>query len=406
MEPYQQAAAGDVTTLLRVWSDGDTHAFDRLIPLVYDELHRMALRYLAGERSNMSLQADRAGQRSVSPVAGVGSGALAEPRPLLRRVGPDDAQGSGRHRATASRQSPRRPGRRSCAVGERRLRASEPDADLVAIDDALEKLAAEDARRARVVELRFFGGSVDGGDGAGARRVGPHGAQRLGVRPRLAVSRADGQERRMREGPLGAARSGYSSRRGSFRPKTRAELIARSCGTDDALRAEALSLLEADAASGEFLLKPALDRLAEDDGGGTVEPACRRTDRARTPSSSCSARAVRAKYGGRETNDSAATSPSRSCCLTSRPTRDRLRRFAEEVTGGGRAQSLEHSHRVRRRRAPRRSVPRVRMPGRARACVSVWTPDRMPLDRRSSPSRWTSRAASRPRTRVPSFTVT
>src|SRR5574339_999570 len=57
MEPSPQPAGGDVTALLRVWSAGDEQAFDRLIPLVYDELHRMALRYLAGERSNVSLQA-------------------------------------------------------------------------------------------------------------------------------------------------------------------------------------------------------------------------------------------------------------------------------------------------------------------------------------------------------------
>ena len=42
--------------MLRLWSDGDDNAFERLIPLVYDELHRMALRYLAGERSNVALQ--------------------------------------------------------------------------------------------------------------------------------------------------------------------------------------------------------------------------------------------------------------------------------------------------------------------------------------------------------------
>src|SRR5574339_1259890 len=57
MEPSPQPAGGDVTALLRVWSAGDEQAFDRLIPLVYDELHRMALRYLAGERSSVSLQA-------------------------------------------------------------------------------------------------------------------------------------------------------------------------------------------------------------------------------------------------------------------------------------------------------------------------------------------------------------
>ena len=48
---------GEVTTLLRAWSDGDADAFERVLPLVYDELHRMAARYLAGERSSISLQA-------------------------------------------------------------------------------------------------------------------------------------------------------------------------------------------------------------------------------------------------------------------------------------------------------------------------------------------------------------
>jgi RNA polymerase sigma factor (TIGR02999 family) len=57
MEPFQQSARDDLTGLLRLWSEGDESAFERLIPLVYDELHRMALRYLAGERSDVSLQA-------------------------------------------------------------------------------------------------------------------------------------------------------------------------------------------------------------------------------------------------------------------------------------------------------------------------------------------------------------
>ena len=46
-----------MTTLLRAWSDGDADAFERVLPLVYDELHRMAARYLVGERSSISLQA-------------------------------------------------------------------------------------------------------------------------------------------------------------------------------------------------------------------------------------------------------------------------------------------------------------------------------------------------------------
>ena len=158
MEPHQQAAAGDVTTLLRVWSDGDTQAFDRLIPLVYDELHRMALRYLAGERTHISLQAtalvnevclrllgwDQARWQNRDHFFGVSA-------QMMRRVLVDIAR---RRRAN------RRGGPDAIRVPLEsvELPASERDADLVAIDCALEKLAAEDARQARVVELRFFGG--------------------------------------------------------------------------------------------------------------------------------------------------------------------------------------------------------------------------------------------------------
>ena len=48
---------GEITMLLRAWSDGDADAFDRVLPLVYEELHRLAARYLVGERSSTSLQA-------------------------------------------------------------------------------------------------------------------------------------------------------------------------------------------------------------------------------------------------------------------------------------------------------------------------------------------------------------
>src|SRR6478735_8425307 len=158
MEPNEQPAAGDVTTLLHAWSDGDTQALDRLIPLVYDELHRMALRYLAGERSNISLQAtalvnevclrllgwDQARWQNRDHFFGVSA-------QMMRRVLVDIAR---RRRAN------RRGGLDAVHVplDSVELPASEPEADLVAIDDALEKLGAEDGRRARVVELRFFGG--------------------------------------------------------------------------------------------------------------------------------------------------------------------------------------------------------------------------------------------------------
>src|SRR5215813_7430335 len=56
-ERIAQPDRGEVTQWLRAWSDGDGEAFDRVLPLVYDELHRIAARYLVGERANHSLQA-------------------------------------------------------------------------------------------------------------------------------------------------------------------------------------------------------------------------------------------------------------------------------------------------------------------------------------------------------------
>jgi RNA polymerase sigma factor (TIGR02999 family) len=157
MEPTPQPAGGDVTALLRLWSDGDEQAFDRLIPLVYEELHRTALRYLAGERSNVSLQAtalvnevclrllgwDQARWQNRRHFFGVSA-------QMMRRVLVDIAR-----RRLADR---RGAGAVRVPLDAIELPASERDTDLVAIDLALENLAVEHARKARVVELRFFAG--------------------------------------------------------------------------------------------------------------------------------------------------------------------------------------------------------------------------------------------------------
>src|SRR6188474_2306921 len=158
MEPFDAAPGGEVTRMLRIWSNGDERAFDRLIPLVYDELHRMALRYLAGERSNASLQAtglvnevclrllgwDQVRWQNRGHFFGVSA-------QMMRRVLVDIA----RHRRADRRGGP--------AVVHVPLDgidvpASEPGADLLDVDAALDLLAREDPRKARVVELRFFGG--------------------------------------------------------------------------------------------------------------------------------------------------------------------------------------------------------------------------------------------------------
>jgi RNA polymerase sigma-70 factor (ECF subfamily) len=144
--------------LLRAWSGGDPDAFERVLPLVYEELHRMAARYLAGERSSISLQATALVNELCLRLLGWDGvqwqnrghffGVSAR---MMRRVLVDIAR---------RRRADRRGGPNAIRVplDEIDLPASEPGADLLAVDQALQMLAAEDARKAQVVELRFFGG--------------------------------------------------------------------------------------------------------------------------------------------------------------------------------------------------------------------------------------------------------
>lgn len=148
---------GALTDLLRAWSDGDKGAFDRVMPLVYDELHRMALRSLAGERQP-SLQATALVNEVCMRLVGWDQvrwqnrrhffGVSAQ---MMRRVLVDIAR--RRHR------SRRGGGAVHVPLDGVDVAAIEPDADLVALDEALQRLAQHDPRKARVVELRFFGGS-------------------------------------------------------------------------------------------------------------------------------------------------------------------------------------------------------------------------------------------------------
>ena len=148
--------AAAVTDLLRAWRRGDPAAFDRLTPLVYDELRRRARHYLRGERPDHTL-------RPTALVHEV----------FLRLVHLDDIDWQDRAHffALAARQMrrilvdsarARRYGKRGGGAPnvtfEEGLAISARAPDLVALDDALELLAAQDERKARVVELRFFGG--------------------------------------------------------------------------------------------------------------------------------------------------------------------------------------------------------------------------------------------------------
>jgi RNA polymerase sigma-70 factor, ECF subfamily len=148
----------DVTELLRAWSDGDAAAFERVMPLVYDELHRMAARYVVGERVTMSLQATALVNELCLRLLGWDAvhwknrrhffGVSAQ---MMRRVLVDIAR---------RRRAERRGGPAVVRVPLDGIDVPgrEPAADLLAVDAVLDKLSARDPRKAQVVEARFFGG--------------------------------------------------------------------------------------------------------------------------------------------------------------------------------------------------------------------------------------------------------
>ncbi len=157
-QPPEGRDCGEVTTLLRAWSDGEADAFDRVLPLVYEELHRMAARYLVGERLTVSLQATALVNELClrllgwDPVVWQNRGHFfGVSARMMRRVLVDIAR---------RRRAERRGGPNAIRVPLDTIDvpASEPGADLLAVDAALELLASEDPRKAQVVELRFFGG--------------------------------------------------------------------------------------------------------------------------------------------------------------------------------------------------------------------------------------------------------
>jgi RNA polymerase sigma factor (TIGR02999 family) len=152
------AQTNEITRLLRAWGGGDAAALDRLAPVVFDELRRMSRRYMRRERAGHTLQTtalvNEVYLRLVN-VAGVDwkdrAHFFAVSAQMMRRILVDAA----RARASARRKG----GIRASSVNFDQI----PDlsgrgAELIALDDALNTLALMDSRKARVIELRFFGG--------------------------------------------------------------------------------------------------------------------------------------------------------------------------------------------------------------------------------------------------------
>jgi len=148
--------AGEVSRLLQAWSRGDSAALDRLTPIVYGELRRLARRHLRGERDGHSLQATALVNEAYVRLTDFTrmewqnrAHFFAVSAQVMRRILVDHAR---------RRNEKRGRGRPHVSLDEAVVVAPQPSMDLVALDDALQALARVDARKAQVVEMRFFGG--------------------------------------------------------------------------------------------------------------------------------------------------------------------------------------------------------------------------------------------------------
>jgi RNA polymerase sigma factor (TIGR02999 family) len=167
----QAQPAQDVTAILRAWTGGDERALDRLLPVLYEELRRTARAYMRRERSGHTLQTTALVNEVFLKLVDLHQVQLHDrahfltlAAQLMRRILVDHARRRGYRK--------RGGGERLVGLDEAATVSTGSGSHLVAIDDALNALAKRDARKAKVVEMKFFGGlSVE--ETAAALKVSP-----------------------------------------------------------------------------------------------------------------------------------------------------------------------------------------------------------------------------------------
>jgi RNA polymerase sigma-70 factor, ECF subfamily len=149
-------AVSEVSMLLRAWSEGDQQALERMTPIVYKELHRLAHRYMGRERAGHSLQTTALVNEAYMRLVDYKrmqwqdrAHFFAVSAQLMRRILVERARRHNQKRGGGVRHVP---------LDEAAMVSGKRPADLVALDDALNTLARFDPRKVRVVEMRFFGG--------------------------------------------------------------------------------------------------------------------------------------------------------------------------------------------------------------------------------------------------------
>lgn len=149
--------AHEITLLLHAWSEGDEQALDRLTPLVYQELRRIAGRYMGRERLDHTLQTTALVNEAYLRLADIQQVSwqdrahfFAVCARAMRRILVDHARARSNLKHGA--------GQPRVQLDEVQTSARNFDSDFLELDDALNQLAIFDQRKSQVVELRFFGG--------------------------------------------------------------------------------------------------------------------------------------------------------------------------------------------------------------------------------------------------------
>jgi RNA polymerase sigma factor (TIGR02999 family) len=169
------ASSSDITAWLARWNDGDERALERLVPLVYQELHRLASKYMRAERAEHLLQTTALVNEAYLRLHEINrirwqdrNHFYAVAARAMRRVLVDFAR---------ARKQQKRNGGRQISFVDALTVSVDHSADIVAVDDALTTLAKLDRRQSQIVELRFFGGLTE-----------PQIAGVLGISPRTVSS--------------------------------------------------------------------------------------------------------------------------------------------------------------------------------------------------------------------------
>jgi RNA polymerase sigma factor (TIGR02999 family) len=154
---HMPPARRDATVLLQAWRHGDRAAFDQLVPLVHNELRRLARHQMRGERPDHTLQATALVNEAYVRLVDLNqiewndrAHFFAMAARVMRRFLVDSAR--------ARRYQKRGGGAPKVSLDDAVAVSSDPGLDLVALVDALKTLAAMDPRKGEVVEMRFFGG--------------------------------------------------------------------------------------------------------------------------------------------------------------------------------------------------------------------------------------------------------